>query len=55
MTSAPVIPILFGGLFVWGIYRRVRRNIGQQTLRPRRIMVSIVIFSVVSILFSSCR
>ena len=51
MTPVPVIPILFGGLFAWGIYRRVRRNIGQQPLRPRRIIVSIVIFSVVSILF----
>jgi hypothetical protein len=51
MTPVPVIPILFGGSFLWGIYRRVRRNIGQQPLRPRRIMVSIVIFSVVSILF----
>ena len=51
MTPVPVIPILFGGLFAWGIYRRVRRNIGQQPLRPRRIMVSIVIFSVISILF----
>jgi hypothetical protein len=51
MTPVPVIPILFGGLFAWGIYRRVRRNIGQQPLRPRRILVSIVIFSVVSIFF----
>ena len=53
MTPAPVMPILFGGLIAWGIYRRVRRNIGQQALRPRRIIVSIVIFAVVSILFFS--
>ena len=53
MTSAPVIPILFGGLIAWSIYRRVRRNIGRQKLRPRRITVSIVILSVVSILFLS--
>src|SRR5450755_4241286 len=51
MTSPPVVPILFGGLIAWSIYRRVRRNIGQQPLRPRRIMISIVIFSVVSVLF----
>ena len=49
--AAPVIPIVFGGLFIWSIYRRVRRNIGRQKLRPRRIIVSIVIFSVVSVLF----
>jgi hypothetical protein len=51
MTPVPVVPILFGGLIAWSIYRRVRRNIGQQPLRPRRIMLSIVIFSVVSVLF----
>lgn len=45
------MPILFGGLIAWSIYRRVRRNIGRQPLRPRRITVSIVIFSVASVLF----
>jgi hypothetical protein len=48
MTSAPVVPILFGGLIVWSIYRRVRRNIGRQKLNPRRAMTSIVILSVFS-------
>lgn len=48
MTSAPVIPILFGGLVLWSVYRRVRRNVGRQKLRPRRIVTSIVLFSVVS-------
>jgi MFS family permease len=51
MTPAPIAPFLIGGLVAWGIYRRVRRNIGRQPLRPRRITVSIVIFSVISILF----
>jgi membrane protein CcdC involved in cytochrome C biogenesis len=51
MTSAPIAPFLIGGLVAWGIYRRVRRNIGRQPLRPRRIAISIVIFSVVSVLF----
>src|SRR5664279_1923034 len=52
MTPGQVVPyFLFVGLFAWGIYRRVRRNIGRQPLRPRRITVSIVIFCVVSILF----
>lgn len=37
----------------WGIYRRIRRNIGQQRLRPVRITISIVIFSLVSFLFIS--
>jgi hypothetical protein len=50
MTSAPVVPVLFGGLIAWSIYRRVRRNIGKQKLRPRRITFSIVLLSLFSIL-----
>jgi hypothetical protein len=41
------------GLIAWSIYRRVRRNIGRQKLRPVRITISIVILSVVSILLFS--
>src|ERR1700710_1036320 len=51
MTPPPVMPVLFGGLIAWGIYRRVRRNIGRQKIQPRRIIFSIVIFSLVSVLF----
>jgi MFS family permease len=47
--AAPVIPIVFGGLIAWSIYRRIRRNIGRQKLRPRRIIVSLIIFSAVSL------
>ncbi len=49
--AAPVIPIVFGGLFAWSIYRRVRRNIGRQKLRRRRIIVSLVIFTIISLVF----
>jgi hypothetical protein len=52
MTSGQVVPyFVFGGLIAWSIYRRVRRNIGRQPLRPRRIIVSIVIFSVLGLAF----
>jgi hypothetical protein len=50
MTSVPVMPILIGGLFAWSIYRRIRRNIGRQPLRPRRAITSIIILSLVSVL-----
>ena len=50
--AAPVIPVVIGGLFAWRIYRRLRQNIGRQPLRPRRIISSIVIFSVVSVMFA---
>ncbi|HEU6447575.1 MAG TPA: DUF1453 domain-containing protein [Verrucomicrobiae bacterium] len=48
--AAPTVPILFGGLIAWSIYRRVRRNIGRQKLRPRRIIVSLVIFAIIGFL-----
>jgi hypothetical protein len=41
--------ILFGGLFAWSIYRRVRRNIGRQPLRPGRAIFRLVILSIVSL------
>jgi len=34
------------------MYRRVRRNIGRQNLRPRRAITSIVILSLVSVLIA---
>jgi len=45
--AAPVTPILIG-LMAWGVYRRVRRNIGQQPLRPTRIIVSLVVLALVT-------
>jgi hypothetical protein len=38
------------GVMAWSIYRRVRRSIGKQKLRPRRVIVRLVIFCVVSFL-----
>jgi hypothetical protein len=48
--ASPALPIIFGGLIAWSFYRRVRRNIGRQKLRPRRVITSIVIFCIVSLL-----
>ena len=45
--ATPAVPILVGGLFAWSIYRRVRRNIGRQKLRPWRSLVSIIFLSLV--------
>jgi len=46
--SSPAVPILFTGLIAWGIYRRIRRNIGRQKLRPARAIFSIVILTLIS-------
>jgi hypothetical protein len=50
MTPAPVMSILVGGLIAWRLYRRVRRNIGRQKLRPRRAVTSLVILAIFSAL-----
>jgi hypothetical protein len=47
------MPILFGGLIAWSVYRRIRRNIGKQELRPRRITFSIIILTVHTVLLVS--
>lgn len=53
MSPAPVVPIVFGGLIAWSVYRRIRRNIGRQKLHPRRAMMSIIILSVFSVLITA--
>ncbi len=50
MTSPVTFPFLMGGLLVWSLYRRIRRNIGRQPLRPARITFSIVILALVTVL-----
>jgi len=37
-------------LIAWRMYRRVRRNIGRQPLRPHRAAISIIVFSALSFL-----
>jgi hypothetical protein len=43
-------PFLFAALVVWIIYRRFRRNFGQQPLRPAAMRTRIIIFVVVGCL-----
>jgi cytochrome b561 len=43
-----VVPLLFVALVVWRMYSRLRRNIGRQALQPKRMVVRIVIFAVVT-------
>jgi MFS family permease len=44
--------IVFGGLMAWSVYRRVRRSIGRQQLRPRRAIVRLVILCAASVLIA---
>ncbi|HTY86355.1 MAG TPA: hypothetical protein VMB80_02730 [Candidatus Acidoferrum sp.] len=50
MRSSPVIFAAVLALVAWRIYKRVRRNIGRQPLRPRRAVTSVVFFSGLSLL-----
>jgi drug/metabolite transporter (DMT)-like permease len=50
MSSQHFATILIIGIFAWSIFRRVRRNIGRQKLRPRRAATSIIILSAISVL-----
>ncbi|HEY3763344.1 MAG TPA: DUF1453 domain-containing protein [Verrucomicrobiae bacterium] len=44
--AAPTLPILIGGGYAaWAVYRRVRRNIGKQKLRPVPIIIRLCIFA----------
>jgi hypothetical protein len=36
----------------WRVYRRVRRSIGRQPVRPKRLITGIVIYSILSILLT---
>jgi hypothetical protein len=49
MTTPSNGAILLAGLFAWGIFRRIRRNIGRQKLRPHWIIFRLVILSLVSV------
>jgi hypothetical protein len=50
MTLAPsnFVPALLFSVVAWRVYRRFRRNVGPQLMQPRRIIIRIVIFSVLS-------
>jgi len=45
-----VMPVLFGALIAFGVYRRVRRNIGRQTLSPARLTRRIAMFAIVGVM-----
>jgi hypothetical protein len=50
MDARALGPALILPLVVWRVYRRVRRNIGPQPLRPRRLGTAVVLFSLATVL-----
>ena len=53
MTSQQVVPLLVIPFIAWRIYARVRRNIGRQAFRPRRMTGAIVFFSAITLLVAA--
>jgi len=41
--------VIVGGFIVWAVYRRIRRVIGRQRLRPGRLWFSLILFSALSL------
>jgi hypothetical protein len=54
MPMAPpnLVPLVFVGLIVWRVYRRLRRSIGRQPVRTKRLITGIVIYSVFCVLLA---
>jgi hypothetical protein len=52
MAPTNVVPLIFVGLIVWRVYRRVRRTIGRQPVRTKRLVTAIVIYSVLCVLLA---
>jgi len=46
------VPPVIGSLIAWQVYRRIRRHIGRQPLRPRRMIARIILFVLPSLLIA---
>jgi hypothetical protein len=47
-VNQTVFFILMGGVMAWSIYRRLRKNIGKQKLRPGRAIARLILFCIAS-------
>ena len=52
MAQPNVFPLVFVGLILWRVYRRIRRSIGRQPVRTKRLITGIVIYSVLCVLLA---
>jgi uncharacterized membrane protein len=50
-TARQIVPAVLITMVAWRVYTRIRRNIGRQPFRPGRLKASIVVFSVVTVIF----
>jgi hypothetical protein len=50
MTSAQVLPAVVVPLVIWRVYARIRRNIGRQPYRPKRLRGTAIFFALLALL-----
>ena len=50
MDPKLITPLLLGAVVLWGIYRRVQRNVGRQPVQVRRLQIRIGVLAVVGVL-----
>jgi hypothetical protein len=53
MAPPTVVPLVFVGLIGWRVYRRVRRSIGRQPVRPKRLTTGIIIYSILCVMLAA--
>jgi hypothetical protein len=51
MHSTHLAPAIVVPFVLWRVYSRMRRNVGRQLLRPKRMLAAVVIFGLVSLVF----
>jgi len=47
MTNAQLVPVILAPLLAWRLYSRFRRSVGRQKPRPKRMLISIGIMTLV--------
>lgn len=52
MDQKLILPIVIGALVLFALYRRVRRTIGRQPVRPRRMQLRIGVLGIVGLMFA---
>jgi hypothetical protein len=46
------VPLIILAIIGWRVYRRIRRSVGRQALRQKRLITGIVIYSVLTVLLA---
>ena len=52
MEQKLILPMVMGALMLFAVYRRVRRNIGRQPVRPRRMQLRIALLALIGVIFA---